>query len=231
MKRLLATALFALLAAGGLASCADGGDDPVVTVNGTEVMTEDELEDLLAEVGDADDLLAAQGARGAGHETIRRTWVSSSVLYYVVQSELLRQELADAEVETDEDAAAAADVILADLLANPQDGTQPVTVDQVPGRLRDVYRTYAVRFSAQLESLGADLAEIIDYDPQTSELSEGTVAALQQANDQLAELRTDADVEIAPEWGRWVETEFGPQVAPPEGADTSTTTTPLVPAG
>ncbi|HYF46153.1 MAG TPA: hypothetical protein VD926_08080 [Acidimicrobiales bacterium] len=230
MKRLLASTVLVLLAVGGLTACSDGGDDAVVTVNGEEVLTEDELDDLLVEVSESDDLLAAQGARGTGRDTIRRTWVTSSVLYYVVQSELLGQELDDEGIELDDDATAAGEVVVDSILANPTDGTQPVTADQLPDGLLELYRTYGARYSARVEAFGADLDEIIEFDPATTVFTDETVAALEQANDHLAELRATADVEIAPAWGRWVEDDQGFSVAPPEGVGT-TTTTLLVPEG
>jgi hypothetical protein len=59
-----------------------------------------------------------------------------------VQSELLRQDLAEQGIDVDDDAVAAGEVILTVNLANPQvEGRQPVTIDQLPSDLQDLYRT------------------------------------------------------------------------------------------
>jgi len=205
----------------GLSAC--GGDDPVATVNGEEVMTQDELQGLLEDVSDADDLLTSVNGRGAGSGTLRSGYVSSVVIGNVVLSELLRGELEEQGVEVSDEDVENGTQILTDNLGNPQDGSNPLTVDQLPESYQDDLLDLYARYTALLVAFGGD---------PTDAAAPETQAALQDLSDRLVELRRDADVEIDPRWGRWVVGEGGGTVEPPEGPAASATTAPaVVPAG
>ena len=219
MKR-LALLLPLLLVVLGLAACS--GDDAVATVNGEVTLTQDQLDDLLDGLKGSEDLLTSVNGRGAGNGTLRSGYVSSVVIGNVVLSELLRQDLEEQDIEVTDDDVENGTQILTDNLANPQDGSTPLTIDQLPEEYKDDLVELYARYTALLVSFGGD---------PTDPSAPATQQALDDVSNRLLELRTDAEVDIDPRWGRWVVGEVGGNVEPPEGPVAPATTLPLAPAG
>ena len=213
MKRLLATLLLAVVATLGLAAC--GGDDAAVSVNGDVVLTQDEADELLEEFAASEDLLTSVDGRGAGNETLRSGYVSTVMIGNAVLERLLAEEIERQGLEVTDERVEQGRAILESNLANPQDGSTPLTLDQLPDTYRALLEDLYANFTTLLADLGGNPTDPADP---------ANVAAQDELSARLQELRLDADVDIDPRLGRWVVADGVASVEPAEGPIAPTTT-------
>lgn len=213
MKRLALVVTVLLV----LAGCSDG-DDAVVTVNDTVVLTQDDWQAELDQLADSDDALTSLDGRGAGAGTLSAGFVSSVLDNHVLRAVV--DELVAAEDVTVEPAdVEAGEQILTSQLASLE---APLDLEEVPSRYRDLLVELYGGYAALIVHFGGDVSN-----PNTPE----SQAAAEQIGVSLLEAREAASVEIAPRYGRWDTAQDRPQVAPPEGPVTPTTVPLAVPAG
>jgi hypothetical protein len=203
VKRLCVLAALAVVVLGPV-GCAPG-DEAVLTINGDDVLSADELQGQLDQLVDAEDALTALDGRGAGAETLSAGFVAS-VLGNHALTGLIEADLAANEVPTTEEDVATGTEQLRQVLLNPaQQGLVPLELEDVPSG----YRGTLIDLYSSFNTLIRDL---------------GTVEAAQARVD---ELLVGADVEVADRYGHWDLDQGG--VVPPEGP-VSPTTTLLAPA-
>jgi hypothetical protein len=178
-------------------------DDPVVTVNGEEILQTDEFEAQLAEIADDDTFLTALDARGTGTDTLDAGFVASVLSNHVLDA-ILVEALEERGVEVTQ-----ADIDEGrDQLATTLEQSYQLSLEAVPESYREALLDLFADAIALRRDAGTDTLE-----------------------DLVPELYDEAEVDIADRYGRWDREQR--QVVPPDAPATPTTEplAPSVPEG
>jgi hypothetical protein len=237
VKRHLAVAALALLAATGLSGCSRG-DDTVLTVNGEVLLDQAQMDDLLQQFNDDEDWLTSQDGRGDGRDTLSMTPMVVPALNNYVIADLLGDELdrlaADTEDDVDferqeSDEASGLQLLVQgfSIPIDVEEGETPsddqlrdAVDDFIPPRYREVMLDFATQAAAfQRYITDATAAGAFDTDDPN-----------QAQQDFLTRMFEEADVDVAGRYGEWDPATN--QIEPPEGPLAPATTLPVaLPAG